>query len=357
MIPAAVHLLVPGPLGQPTGGYRYDARIVAGLRDAGVRVSVHELKGAFPLADLPARRAVASALRRAPDGAVVVLDGLCLAAAVALRGERRRIAAVALVHHPAALETGWPAPAMRRLARAERAALRSVRRVIATSAHTARGLVADYGMARDRVAVVEPGVDRPTPGKSARTEARDPTPRLVCVGAVTRRKGHATLVDALTRIADRPWHLVCYGSLDRHPELVEQLRRQLVQAGLVDRVTLAGVVDDATLAAGYAAADLMVHAAHYEGYGMVLTEAVAHGLPVVATAAGATAETLPAGAGLLVPPGDPAALAVALAAVLDDPAKRAALAAAAARARDRLPRWPAAVRLFAAELARARRDR
>jgi glycosyltransferase involved in cell wall biosynthesis len=89
---------------------------------------------------------------------------------------------------------------------------------------------------------------------------------------------------------------------------------------------------------------------YFEGYGMVLAEALAHGLPVVSTTAGAIPDTVPRDAGVLVPPGDAVALRAALAALLDDPALRARLAAGARAARAGLPTWPEAVACFAAAL-------
>ena len=119
------------------------------------------------------------------------------------------------------------------------------------------------------------------------------------------RKGHLTLVEALAHVADRPWRLTCYGSLDRDPDLVVALRRRIAEYGLAERTTLAGAVDDATLQAAFADAEVLVHPAYYEGYGMVLAEAIAHGLPIVATGGGAVPETVPAGAGILVAAGRP----------------------------------------------------
>ena len=77
---------------------------------------------------------------------------------------------------------------------------------------------------------------------------------------------------------------------------------------LHERVTLVGERAEADVAPFYDRADVFVLASYHEGYGMVLTEALARGLPVIATRAGATPDTVPDDAGLLVPPGDPAAL-------------------------------------------------
>jgi len=128
------------------------------------------------------------------------------------------------------------------------------------------------------------------------------------------------------------------GSLHRDPSTVDELRTRLRADGLEDRVRLAGEVDESTLAACYDGADAFVLPTFYEGYGMAVAEALAHGLPVVGSATGAIPELLAQGAGLLVPPGDPEALAAALLQVLD-PAARAQLAEGARYARNRLPTW------------------
>jgi len=96
-----------------------------------------------------------------------------------------------------------------------------------------------------------------------------------------------------------------------------------------------------------------VLASRFEGYGMVFAEALARGLPILATAAGAVPHTIPPGVGLLVPPEDPPALTQALARLIDDPSLRASLSARARAAGLRLPTWEEAARDFAAALAGA----
>lgn len=91
-------------------------------------------------------------------------------------------------------------------------------------------------------------------------------------------------------------------------------------------------------------------ASYYEGYGMVVTEALARGLPVITTTGGALADTLPAEAGLAVSPGDSRALAAALARWFEAPALRARLRGGARDARQRLGDWHAAGDAFAEAL-------
>ena len=117
------------------------------------------------------------------------------------------------------------------------------------------------------------------------------------------------------------------------------MRAAITAAGLGDRVRLPGELGEADLAAAYAAADLFVSASLYEGYGMALAEALARGLPIVAAAGGAVADTVPAAAGLLVPPGDVPALARGAAPLHDEPDLRDRLRRGAVAARAGLPTW------------------
>ena len=113
------------------------------------------------------------------------------------------------------------------------------------------------------------------------------------------------------------------------------------------RVTLEGAVAQPRLAELYDRADVFVLASRFEGYGMAFAQAIAHGVPVIGTTAGAIPDTVPPGAGILVPPDDVAALAAALRRVIADAGERARLSAAAWAAAERLPTWRASAEIFA----------
>ena len=272
-----------------------------------------------------------------------MLDGLAMGAmpeVVALESPRLRL--IALVHHPLAEETGLSAERAAALRISERRALAAVRHVVVTSGYTA-GLVTRLGVQRERINVVEPGTD---PAPRARGSVGS-TLNLLCVASLTHRKGHAVLLDALAQLKDRDWQLTCVGSLRQSPAIVAALRERIAVLDLEGRVTLSGEVTDAALAGFYDRADLFVLATRFEGYGMALAEALARGLPVVSTRTGAVTETVPDGAGFLVPPNDPDALATALADVMDDPGLRQRLSEGARAARRHLPSWDAAARRMA----------
>jgi glycosyltransferase involved in cell wall biosynthesis len=158
------------------------------------------------------------------------------------------------------------------------------------------------------------------------------------------------LLEALAGLQHLPWSLHNVGSATRHPATAQGLQSICDALGLARRVSWHGEVDDTALSAHYAAADLFVLPSWHEGYGMAVAEALAHGLPVVASHAGALAQTLPRAAGLQVPPGDLLALRSALAELIGDPPTRQACATAALEAGARLPTWQQAAQCFAAVL-------
>jgi glycosyltransferase involved in cell wall biosynthesis len=345
-----IAFLVPGALDQLTGGYLFDRHVVDGLRATGRAVDVIELAGQYPEPDATARGACAEALARLPAGTVAVIDGLALLAfADCMEREAKRFTLVAFVHHPLADETGLSERERQRIAALEGRLLKLAAGVLAPSESTAR-LVAAYGVPRGRIAVTPPGTAKP-----ARLHRRRP-PRgpaqFVCVASLTPRKGHMILVEALAALADRDWQCRCIGSLTRDAATASALRYEISRRGLKGRIALEGEWPPDRLGEAYTAADAAVLPSFHEGYGMALAEALAYGLPVISTTAGAIPDTVPASAGLLVPPGDVAAFTDALRRFLDEPRLRARLAAGARKAGARLPDWPQAVADWAAALDR-----
>jgi glycosyltransferase involved in cell wall biosynthesis len=242
---------------------------------------------------------------------------------------------VALVHHPLAEETGLSQAAAEHLMRREAAALQCCRGIVCPSPKTAAAIEA-YGIPPDRIFVIPPGTAKPDRPFRSR---RGPVRSLLCVASVIPRKGHRVLVAALARVRDLDWQMLCIGSLERDPRTARSIRQMISTARLVRRVTLAGEQPPRMVMRAYRAADLFVLPSHHEGYGMAFAEAMAHGLPVIGSSAGAIPETVPREAGLLVPAGDVSALARALRRVIAEPALAVRLAAGSRVAGGRLPDW------------------
>jgi glycosyltransferase involved in cell wall biosynthesis len=337
--------VVPGRLETRTGGSIYDLRMVQGLRGLGWTVDVRELGGGYPRPTAEAVAGAADAFAAIPSGTITLVDGLALGALPeVVRPHAARLRLVALVHLPLAAEVGLSPDEATRLRDTEQRALEAVRLVVVTGRAALPWL--DTGWPSRRVIVVEPGTDR---GGLARP-SHGGLLRLLSVGAVSPGKGHRTLLLALAALRSRQWHLTCAGSLTRHPRTVTRLRSTIERLGLHDRVTLAGDLDRSRLEALYEASDVFVLATERETYGMAVAEAIGHGLPVVSTTVGAIPDLVGDRGGLLVPPGDTAALGDALSRVLGDRTLRSAMTAGARQMRERLPSWEAQADRMAAAL-------
>lgn len=345
-----VALLVPGPFDAVSGGYGYDRRMLAGLRALGHGAEAVELVGRHPLPDDAALASARAAWEALPPDAVPVIDGLGLPAFAPLADALAERGAVALVHHPTALETGFPEADREALRETERALFGRAARIVATSPLTARRLAERFGADPARIGVVEPGTD-PAPRAAG---SGGPGAALLSVGALVPRKGHDVLLRALAGLADLKWSLTVAGPEDRDPVHARGLRASAEELGVAQRVVFAGAVDAAALEALYAGADIFALATHWEGYGMAVAEALARGLPIAVTAGGAVAELAPADAAVVSPPGDHVSLGKGLRRLIFDADLRRAMADAAWRAGQRLPRWQDRAEAFAAEIGKAR---
>ncbi|WP_454340196.1 glycosyltransferase family 4 protein [Streptomyces pseudovenezuelae] len=352
----SVHFVMPGGVDDPTapsGGNAYDRRVCLDLPGFGWQVERHAVAGSWPRPGAAARTELARTLRDLPDDTVVLVDGLVACGVPEiLVPEAQRLHLAVLVHLPLGDETGLEPRLALELDAKEREVLRAVPAVIATSDWAVRRLVSHHGLAPERVHVATPGADI-----APLASGTDGVSRLLCVAAVTPRKGQHRLIEALAGAQDLPWSCVCVGGVTQDPEYVAHLRMLIKRYGLQDRLHLAGPKAGAELDASYNAADLMVLTSYAETYGMAVTEALARGIPVLATDVGGVAEAVgraPDGGvpGILVPPEDPAALAAELRGWFGEADVRRRLKAAARGRRAALDGWATTARSLAGVLGR-----
>ena len=338
MVDRTLYFVVPGDIETRTGGYGYDRQIISGLQARGWLVHLISLSGSYPFPSIDERVDASRALAVIPDHAYAMVDGLAFGAlpVVAMR-ERERLRLIALVHHPLGLETGVSDAEATRLLTWEREALTAAVGVVVTSHRTVSAVEA-LGVLSHRIAVVEPGTE---PAPLAVGTGQGPL-HMVCVASLVPRKGHDTLFDALTQLVDLDWHLTCVGSLERDTEYAAQLVARCGMPPLAGRVALAGELAGVALDTAYSHADLFVLPTHYEGYGMVVAEALARAIPIVSTRTGAIAELVGDDAGALVPPANSQALAAVLRTLITDREQLERLRQGAALRRVSLPTWQSA---------------
>jgi glycosyltransferase involved in cell wall biosynthesis len=382
-------------------GARHDSPAGSAKSRIGTVFDVHEhlMSGDWPHPAAPDRQALAALLSGLPDGALVLLDGL-IACGVpdVLEPHSTRLRLVVLVHLPLGDETGLTESDAAELRALESRTLHLAAAVIATSTPAARRVEQLHGLSG--VHAIPPGVGR--------APLATPSPdggRLLNVASLTPRKGQDLLLAALARLPGLSWTCTVAGagrlppvtppwshrnSPAATPPATVTLNTTAVPLGSVPAreplvgpssgapgtaggpagvngdgppepdgarvVRFAGALGGTALDEAYANADLFVLPSRAETYGMVVTEALARGLPVVAADVGGVPEALgaaPGGGipGRLIPPGDADALAAALRDWLTDGELRERWRADARTRRESLTGWDETARRLARVLA------
>ena len=334
--------VIPGDIMLRTGGYIYDRHVMTTLPNFGIAARHVALPGSFPFPPEADLAETARILARIDADTPLLIDGLAFGAMPAELVARIRQPIVALVHHPLFLETGLSHDQQHHLHLTEKAALTFARAVVAVSPSTRDELVGEFTVPSDRIVLASPGTDAASRAKGTGTPLQ-----ILSVGSVIPRKAYDVLVRALAVLPRDGWHLTIAGAYDRASDAYAALTHALAQTGLTERVTLVGALPSQDLDEIYDHADVFVLASLHEGYGMVIAEAMARGLPIVCTTGGAAAATAPDEAALKVPPNDHAALGAALARVVMDADVRRRMGAAAWAAGQSLPRWEDTARIIA----------
>ncbi|WP_439939115.1 glycosyltransferase family 4 protein [Nocardia sp. N13] len=341
MTAGMLHLVVPRGVDDPqraSGGNTYDRRLHAALSEAGWEVGLVEVEGGWPWSAARGADGLDRALCGLPDNALVLVDGLLASRLPSvLVPASARLRVVLLVHLPVGVDDEDARSA-------ERQVVTAAASVVTPSAWCREWLLREYDLDAGVVHVAQPGVDLapvvPSEGQAG---------SLLTVGSLTPVKGQDVLLEALSDVRDLAWRWACVGSTSVAPVFVARLRQRAVEVGLADRVDLVGPLTGDALESAYAAADLLVLPSRSETYGMVVTEALARGLPVLASDVGGVREAL-GGAGLLVAPGG---LAPALRRWLTDASLRDDLRAAARERRTELTGWSVTAGLVADVVRRA----
>ncbi|HEV2570655.1 MAG TPA: glycosyltransferase family 4 protein [Beijerinckiaceae bacterium] len=347
MKPLSVVFAVPGDINTLTGGTIYDRRVLELLPSQGIDATLCTLPASFPFPSAADLAQTQSLLARAGPDTILLVDGLAWGALPPDLALSLGPGVVALCHHPLGLEAGLSAEQSAHFIANEQQTLAAADHVIVTSTMTADTLRRDFAVASERITVAEPGIDA-----APRAQGSDGTPHLLAIGSIIPRKGYDVLVEALASLKNCAWRLTIVGSPDRAPDTARALVEQIANARLEERISFAGELADGALETAYRGADIFVMASHYEGYGMALAEAMAHGLPIVTTTGGAVENTVPDGAGLKVPPGKATALADALRTAIVDRKRRSEIAEASWQAGQKLRRWEETTRIIAGVLRR-----
>ena len=324
---------IPGDATQKTGGYIYEYELLQALRRNGRQVHHIELGSGFPEPSPAETAAAIDAMASLPPDMPLIIDGLVFGSVETAGLARVKAPIIAMIHHPLGLETGLSPERSAHLLQREADNLALARAVLVPSPHTARILQEQFGVPQHKITIALPGFRPADPVRNLVSP-----PLILSVGLLAARKGHDILVAALAKIRDLSWQAQIVGKT-HDPAVEANLRRQIEDLHLTDRVALTGLLDDADLIERYRRATIFALATRYEGYGIVLGEALLHGLPIVTCRTGAVPDTVPDGAGILVPVDDAERFAAALRRLLSDDELRQGMSKTARQAGQALPSW------------------
>jgi glycosyltransferase involved in cell wall biosynthesis len=334
-----LYFLITGNLHSLTGGYLYNTHMINGLKEKGYTVNV--LATDWQWKDIDELEKICRYnLEKLPHGTCIVVDSLILASLHQIIQEfRKRLIFLGLIHLPSSYDI--LSGVQGELAREELIALDHVRQVIVTGRFTF-DLLCHAGLNPVKIRIVEPGTDLFPRKKRYKAVPSE----LLCISNYSSLKAQDMMIRALYRLADRDWTLHLYGSMDRDREYTASVRSLIQQLKMEHRIYMHGIVERDEISGVFLNADLFLLPSLFESYGMVLTESLAHGIPVVTTLAGNLPCTVPAGMGLLIEPGNEEQLAEAICSLFDDPKKYSNLCAAASQYFRQVRSWEKAVTDF-----------
>lgn len=331
---------IPGDKNRRTGGFIYEATVLRVLNEIGCVTAHLELPDSFPDPTDADMTTTLDVLRTVPPDQPIILDGLVFGAIDPAGLATLRAPIIAMVHHPLGLETGLAPERAASLKENETVALTHAAHIIVPSPHTATILTRDFGADPKKITIALPGFARPILAR----QPVDP-PLILSVGLLAERKGHDVLIAALASVQDLSWQANIIGKA-HDLKIAAGLQDQIDRLELSDRVKLLGELSKVDLNNCYNAASIFALATQYEGYGMVLSEAMQYGLPIVSCTVGAVPDTV-GEAGILVPAKDPVAFGFSLRRLLTNSTECARFSEASRQRAANLPTWDDTARTFA----------
>ena len=274
--------VIPGDIHAPTGGSRYDREVLARFPSHGIQAKQIAVSGHYPRPTAQDRHHTAAVVSGASCDCLLI-DGLAFGAFSDIEINALTKPCLVLLHHPLADETGLATAIAQHFYQQEKRNLQYAQAVIVTSLQTQARLIDHYNVAAQRISVAEPAISKPQSLLEKLPTNIDRPCKMLAVGSISPRKNYAQLLNALSQITTkRPWSLQIAGRCDDHAE-TQKLTVLIKNFGLQNHIILCDAVDELELVKLYKNSDFLLFPSLYEGYGMVLTEALSYELPVLAS--------------------------------------------------------------------------
>jgi glycosyltransferase involved in cell wall biosynthesis len=275
---------------------------------------------------------------------MAVIDNLAIAAFEPLLAELTARHAVVLNHHPTGLEPGLAPETAAALISLEQRIMPQLHHVVVTSPTTGETIARQFGVANTRILNITPGTDDAPPSAGSDGEIV----HVLSIGSLIPRKGHDVLMRAMAKLFDLNWRLTIAGGSRLDPAYAAWLHTLPTELGIADRITFCGEMSGQPLVDLWNAADIFALATNYEGYGMVIAEALKRGLPVVVCNGGAAGALITGMSGVVCPVGDDVQFSKAIRRIIFDTKLREDMAKAALQTGLALPNWAAQAQAFLA---------
>ena len=295
-----LHFLIPGDIETLAGSYIYDKRIIEGLKAKGHTVNLQRLADDFPFPSDESLVQCKKIVKSIPKSEPIIVDSLAFGVIPEILED---VAAtnpiIALIHVPLSVDPIYSAYQRTLLTSNEQEAFKLASKFVVTSEYTLDVLL-NLGIEMPQIKLVVPGIDDFPQKKNF----PDKPFKLLSIANMCRSKDHSILVRALSALKDKDWLLDCYGNLDMDREYLSDLQAMIRKNHLQEKILIHGIVSGQELTNAFLNADLFVHPSDFEIYGMALSEALAHGIPVVASTGGGICKTVPSKMGQFFKPGD-----------------------------------------------------
>jgi glycosyltransferase involved in cell wall biosynthesis len=318
----------------------YHSWLAEGLKANGHQVNIHSLTGDFPFCSEENLQECEQITGVIPKSEILVIENSIFGVIPDILKDLKN-PVIALTHVTFASDENLTAYQREMILDLERRAQKFASKFIASNLYAAAALIKE-GIDKDKIITIIPGVA----SFPLKKNYPDIPTALLSVADFIRNNGHVNLIKALTALKSKNWQLQCYGNLESDIDYVNELQALIRRCGLQGKVMLHSPLSNKALSNAYLKADLFIHPINFEPYSKEVVEALAHGIPVVASTGGGNSEIIPAKMGMLFKPGITYVLQTIIDELLENPILYKNLATEASKYQNQAQSWKKSVNHF-----------
>ena len=337
-----IHFLISENAPFLSHGNVYSNRIAEGLKANGHQVSIYSLPEDFPFFSEQSLLQCKQIAEMIPRAEPVVIDNTIFGVIPEiLQNLYKHNPVVALIHVTFTSDENLTAYQREMILDLERRAQPYALKFIASNTYASSALTRE-GTDKDKVITIIPGVDHfPLKGNYPESPSA-----LLSVADFVRPNGYVNMIKALTALKSKDWQLHCYGDLTLDADYIRELQVLIRRCELQNKIMLHPALSGKALSDAYLNSDLFIHPVNFEAYSKEAVDALAHGIPVVASSGGGNSQIIPAKMGKLFKPEVVYVLQTIIDELLDNPVLYKNLAGEASKYHKQAHSWEQSVNQF-----------